>query len=182
MEKINFVNGQEPAINGTNLNKIQTNVEDAINEVNRSLETSIGTLEELNTTEKTNLVKAINEVNGKEVELLNEMLMGGNTIELDTSPYKRLLVTFVCYDGHDANTGGSSNVLMMDLENKGVYVTKYIANMLVPYLVNHQMQGQMWCSCEVDSDKSMFTAYVGFGGDAFNGSDRYYVSKIIGIK
>ena len=30
MEKINFVNGQEPALNGTNLNQLQTNIEEAI--------------------------------------------------------------------------------------------------------------------------------------------------------
>lgn len=31
MDKINFVNGSQPAINDTNLNKLQTNVENAIN-------------------------------------------------------------------------------------------------------------------------------------------------------
>ena len=33
MEKINFTNGQAPAINGSNLNQLQTNVEEAINEI-----------------------------------------------------------------------------------------------------------------------------------------------------
>ena len=33
MEKINFVNGKQPAINATNLNKLQTNAENAIKEV-----------------------------------------------------------------------------------------------------------------------------------------------------
>ena len=33
MEKINFVNAKQPAINATNLNKLQTNVEKAITEV-----------------------------------------------------------------------------------------------------------------------------------------------------
>ena len=33
MEKINFVNGKQPAINATNLNKLQTNAEKAIKEV-----------------------------------------------------------------------------------------------------------------------------------------------------
>lgn len=31
MDKINFVNGSQPAINDTNLNKLQTNIENAIN-------------------------------------------------------------------------------------------------------------------------------------------------------
>ena len=33
MKKINFVNGQAPALNATNLNQLQTNVEEAINEM-----------------------------------------------------------------------------------------------------------------------------------------------------
>lgn len=40
MEKINFINGQAPAINGTNLNQMQTNTENAINEVDTKLEDS----------------------------------------------------------------------------------------------------------------------------------------------
>lgn len=47
MEKITFINGQAPAINGTNLNKIQTNVENAINGVQanvNTLQTNIDTL------------------------------------------------------------------------------------------------------------------------------------------
>lgn len=32
MQKINFVNGQEPALNANNLNLIQTNTENAIND------------------------------------------------------------------------------------------------------------------------------------------------------
>ncbi len=34
MYKINFINGQQPAINATNLNQMQTNIENAINNVN----------------------------------------------------------------------------------------------------------------------------------------------------
>lgn len=33
MEKIDFINGQEPAINGANLNQMQDNTENAINEL-----------------------------------------------------------------------------------------------------------------------------------------------------
>ena len=51
MEKINFVNNTTPALNATNLNKLQQNVED-----------DIGDLSELNTTSKDNIVNAINEV------------------------------------------------------------------------------------------------------------------------
>ena len=33
MQKITFVNGQAPALNATNLNQLQENIEDAIDEV-----------------------------------------------------------------------------------------------------------------------------------------------------
>lgn len=33
MDKINFINSQAPALNGANLNQLQTNIENAINEV-----------------------------------------------------------------------------------------------------------------------------------------------------
>ena len=50
MEKIDFVNNTTPALNATNLNKLQQNVEDVT-----------GDLEDLETSARTNLVDAINE-------------------------------------------------------------------------------------------------------------------------
>ena len=50
MEKINFVNDTTPALNATNLNKMQQNVEDVT-----------GDLDDLETSAKSNLVAAINE-------------------------------------------------------------------------------------------------------------------------
>ena len=41
MEKINFVNNSLPAINDTNLNKLQDNVEDAIQEVQDDVDTKL---------------------------------------------------------------------------------------------------------------------------------------------
>lgn len=43
MEKINFTNGQAPALNGENLNQLQTNVENAINGVVESGKNDNGT-------------------------------------------------------------------------------------------------------------------------------------------
>lgn len=50
MEKINFINDTTPALNATNLNKLQQNVEDVT-----------GDLSDLETSAKNNLVEAINE-------------------------------------------------------------------------------------------------------------------------
>ena len=41
MEKINFTNGQEPALNDTNLNQLQDNVEEAITEVKEYVDSQI---------------------------------------------------------------------------------------------------------------------------------------------
>lgn len=179
MEKINFTNGQEPAINGANLNLMQTNAENAINDTDKK----IGTLGNLTTSDKTDLVNAVNEINGRQEVVLHEgMLMGGQALDLDMKEYKRLLITFCAYDGSDTNTGGVSNILMLDLESHGAYAINYTAGILVPYMVNLQNQGTMWCYCEVDNAKKTFFPYVGFGANTFNNSDRYYVSKIIGVK
>lgn len=54
MEKINFTNGQEPALNGTNLNQLQTNVENAIAEVETAI-TEVETSAKEYTDEKTSI-------------------------------------------------------------------------------------------------------------------------------
>lgn len=43
MEKINFINQSTPALNATNLNKLQDNVEDAIDEVQSDTNTKLST-------------------------------------------------------------------------------------------------------------------------------------------
>ena len=49
MEKINFANGQAPALNGANLNQLQANVENAINDVENKVDEIVkGTLTGLN--------------------------------------------------------------------------------------------------------------------------------------
>lgn len=63
MEKIDFVNYTTPALNATNLNKLQQNVED-----------DIGDLTQLETSAKNNLVEAINEAanTGGNINVYNE--------------------------------------------------------------------------------------------------------------
>ena len=71
MTKITFVDGQQPYINATNLNGIQTNVE-----------TDIGLLTNLTTTSKTNLVSAVNEVK-TEVAGKQATLTAGDNITIE---------------------------------------------------------------------------------------------------
>lgn len=81
MEKINFVNGQAPAINGTNLNQLQTNVETAINGV----DTKTGDLSTLSTTDKTSAVNAINEVKKETTNLKKKVGIIAKTIVAGTT-------------------------------------------------------------------------------------------------
>lgn len=62
--KTNWINGSTPAINATNLNKIETELE-ALDTGVSTANSNIGTLSELETEEKASLVDAINEVNDK---------------------------------------------------------------------------------------------------------------------
>lgn len=77
MEKINFVNDTTPALNATNLNKLQQNVEDVT-----------GDLSELETSAKNNLVEAINEAASTG--------SGGDTLPI---------YSIVDYDGDTVPTG-----------------------------------------------------------------------------
>lgn len=70
MEKINFEDlpSKNTPINATNLNQIQTNVENEFEKTNNNvstLDTKVGDLTTLNTTDQTSAVNAINEVNTK---------------------------------------------------------------------------------------------------------------------
>lgn len=83
MEKINFINGQAPALNSTNLNQLQTNVENAINGV----DTKAGNLEDLSTNDTSNLVNAINELrdglyykSGDSYQTIEQAIYVGGTV------------------------------------------------------------------------------------------------------
>lgn len=94
MEKINFENypSTQTPINGTNLNLLQNNVED-----------DIGLLSNLNTTDKSNLVNAINEANNKTISTIlyeNENGATGNiTLTRNVSDYNSLEIIYGC-DGY----------------------------------------------------------------------------------
>lgn len=128
-------------------------------------------------------VYSCNYINNREVVLFEGVLMGGNAINLDMTPYKRLLITFIAYNGTDDNTGGSNNTMIMDLTTTNSRMTKYVAGMVVPYCAgSDHLEGTMWCQAKVDSAKTTFSAYVGFGATGYAGSDMYCVTKIVGVK
>lgn len=81
MEKINFVNNTQPYINDTNLNLLQTNVENAINDAKSTVKNEILQGEVYSTNEiKTNKVWT----DGKPIytKVLEFTFITGNTIDL----------------------------------------------------------------------------------------------------
>lgn len=134
--------------------------------------------------ESTTDVYSSDYINNQEVVLFDGVLMGGNTLNIDMTPYKRLLITFVAYNGTDINTGGCNNTMMMDLTTTNDRMAMYVAGMSVPYVADDVggYSGDMWCQCKVSADKQSFVAFIGWQNAATNGSDMYSVRKIIGVK
>lgn len=123
----------------------------------------------------------INEMSEHEVVLFDGVLISNTPLNIDMTPYKRLLITFQTYYYTDENTGGTSNVLTLDLTTTANNTSMYISGMLVPYTPGNQFQGTMWCQCKVNHAKTSITALVGFGTDV-QSSDAYCVKRIVGVK
>lgn len=126
-----------------------------------------------------------NYVNNLEEVIYEGTIMGGTTVNLDTTSYKRLLITCACYDATDANTGGASNILELDLTSSSSRLTKYVAGIIVPYYgsgFTNPSEGYFSCICEVSGDKKKFTPRFAFNGTLVNDAVNYYVSKIVGVK
>ena len=89
--KTNWVNGKLPAINAGNLNKIEQGIYEAHEKANTN-ETNIGNLNDLQTTDKTNLVGAINSVvesgsneNGNWIKYADGTMICTKKIQLTTA-------------------------------------------------------------------------------------------------
>ena len=154
------------------ISKVESDVE-RLDGINESKTTDINTLKAR--------LDVVESLDGTEEVLFEGKLLGSITKELDTSPYKRLLITFCMYDSGDANTGGCSNITMLDLTNPGSS-TNYTGGMSVPYIVNGARQGDMWIRCIVNTDKTTIAGYLGYNSTSYNNVDNCYISKIVGIR
>ncbi len=129
------------------------------------------------------------EVNGspiyEEEIVFDGTLQGGKTLSVDLTKYKRLYITCRVYDGYNGNTAGSSNVIVMDLTEKGTQDSRYSASCVFQYLSgNFQTIQSLYMSvfCIVDGNKSTFKALFVFNGNFANDTDAYSVQKIVGVK
>lgn len=127
-----------------------------------------------------------------EVTIFKGKLLGGETLQKDFTPYKRLLVTYQCYYYTDNNTAGSSNVITLDLDtNKSSSLATseeesgYIATVMHPYNMwssSGNIGSVMACACKVNTNKTSFTPYFMFNQATADANENYHVSKIIGVK
>ncbi len=146
--KTTWVDDSSPAISAANLNKIENQLETNTNDISAN-STKIGNLSNLNTTEKSNLVGAINEVTTKQAWNLVDSKTGDTNITLPNSFNELLIIVAV---GNNVNVYFTFNIPYQILGssvkgfNSGYYqnssissicrvlVSKTSANLTIAYL------------------------------------------------
>lgn len=126
----------------------------------------------------------INKIIDNEVILFEGKFLGDSLLEKDFSPYKRLLITYSVYDGSSTNTGGASNILMLDLNTTSDRYEDYVATNMHPYNMYQSegnITGTLGIACKVNADKTNFGVKFMLNQKTTIG-ETYYVSKIIGVK
>lgn len=81
MDKITFRNGRQPAINDTNLNQMQTNIENEINSVSDSVSTNANNISELSETVG-NLISKTTNTNGTAIKFSNGIMICTKTVSI----------------------------------------------------------------------------------------------------
>ena len=92
MEKINFINNSTPALNATNLNKLQDNVEDAIQDLEDSESAKIKTTETTSNTDTyscnyiNSIVESGSNANGTYIKYIDGTMICARKITLSSVP------------------------------------------------------------------------------------------------
>lgn len=93
----------------------------------------------------------------------------------------------MCFDYADTNTGGSSNILELDLTSKVDSMSDYTCSKAIPYnIFDNTMTALEFMSIGVVVDelkttlKAIFTYKNTFVVN--NAKHQYYISKIVGIE
>lgn len=129
--------------------------------------------------------ETIVETQPNEIILYSNKIYSDTEINLNTNEYKRLLITCAVYDGSNINTGGASNVIMLDLEAKGTGTTNYVATNSFAYVSSNftTANASMQIAIVVNADKTTFKPVFFYNAKKITSDQtNYYVSKIVGIK
>ena len=125
------------------------------------------------------------------VELAEELIFDGKlypqqSLTYDFSKYKRLIISYAMYDaGVYNNTGGSSNIAMIELSDSPS-MGWHRSHVLLPYIVNGSVQSvatdAMIAEFSVIPEKTRFDFYAWYKGMLATSATQYYVRKIIGVR
>lgn len=118
--------------------------------------------------------------------LFEGKLYSRQSIDIDMSKFKYLIITYAIYDYSDTNTVGGSNIILLDLSKKPDALTKYQCSNLHPYNIFGQnyenFSENMSVGIEVNSAKSNLKAIFAYKGEIQASTvTNYYVSKVVGI-
>lgn len=134
MDKINFVNKGQPAINDTNMNLLQTNVGNAINE-------KVSTTDIVNTLDSTAIDKPLSANMGKELnnKLNTEFIVATTTVSSNLSSNFKILL--------NSTANSSGNTITLDTTNNKILIGKGISNIEVSaniFADNPNRSGYIW--------------------------------------
>lgn len=118
--------------------------------------------------------------------LFEGKLYSRQSIDIDMSKFKYLIITYAIYDYSDTNTAGGSNIILLDLSKKPDALTKYQCSNLHPYNIFDQNYGtfseNMSVGIEVNSAKSNLKVIFAYKGEIqASTTTNYYVSKVVGV-
>lgn len=123
--------------------------------------------------------------------LFSGKLTGGNYIVIpNLNKYKKLEITWGAYDTNNYNTGGVSNVLILDLEKYSTIDNKKIAiaGNAIAYFnkaINDStstLSGTFYIRAEANLTENKFGCAFCVNTSFQNNNEYYYVSKIVGYK
>lgn len=123
----------------------------------------------------------------REVVIFDDKLYSRQNINLDMSPYRYLLITYVLFPFGDDHNSGMNNILLMDLSKKVDSRNVYTAANLVPYNIfksdYSDISGNMGIGCTVNNAKSNLKVVFTYGNVIQETNNyQYYITKIVGIK
>jgi hypothetical protein len=125
------------------------------------------------------------EYNSDNEEVVYEgTLKGAEVVNVNLNKYKRVYITYRLFDGY-GNSGGYSNVLMMDLTKKGSQDERHTASAVCQYLSGGDFSTiqPLYMSIYAVYDPNHYTFFAAFvfDGAFVNGNASYCVQKITGV-
>lgn len=123
--------------------------------------------------------------NKQRVVLYEGVLAPSESVLMDFSPYSELIIHYSLYGSNNRNTGGQSNIKILDLSDTPT-IGDHITFEYTPYISSDVVQPNSFINkFAVNSSKTEFSYNVWYAGTkqtADSSASGYYIYKIEGIK